>query len=231
MKTLLHFGCGPNCKKTDWKDFDGSWNVRVQRLPSPLGKAVRFLYKCLGHSLHTFPSHVSYLDLNRSLPFADSSIDAIYASHVWEHLYYEDAKALTQECCRILKPGGMLRLVVPNLRTFIENYIRDASPQAAGILNKKLLFREIRRERSLIYRCYTGLTDFHSHKFMYDPPALIQLLRDAGFNDVSEKECFQSRISEISQVESAERCSKIDGFAVEGVRADDLYQAGSINSI
>jgi SAM-dependent methyltransferase len=216
MKTLLQFGCGPNCRKTDWQDFDGSWNLRVQRLPSPLGKVVRLLYKGMGHSLYTFPAHVRYLSLNRNLPFADSSTDAIYASHVWEHLYYEDAIALTQECYRILKPGGVLRLVVPDLRTFIEDYIRDASPQAAGILNQKLLFREIRRERSIIYRFYTGLTDFHSHKFMYDPPALIQLLQEAGFNNVCEKECFQSRISEISQVESKDRCSKVDGFAVEG---------------
>jgi SAM-dependent methyltransferase len=220
MKILLHFGCGPNSKKTDWQDFDGSWNVRVQRLPNPLGKIVRLLYKGVGRSLHTFPGHVRYLDLNRGLPFADSSSDAIYASHVWEHLYYEDAKVLTRECYRILKPGGVLRLVVPNLRTFVEDYVRDNSPQAADILNRKLLFRGTRRERSFIYRFYTGLTDFHSHKFMYDPPALIQLLQNAGFNDVHEKECFQSDISEISQVESEDRCSKTNGFAIEGVRAE-----------
>lgn len=47
------------------------------------------------------------------LPFEDDSADEIYASHVLEHLPY-DSKAL-QEWLRVLKPGGMLTVVVPDI--------------------------------------------------------------------------------------------------------------------
>ena len=47
------------------------------------------------------------------LPFEDNSVDEIYASHVLEHLPFE-SKAL-QEWLRVLKPGGMLTVAVPDI--------------------------------------------------------------------------------------------------------------------
>lgn len=66
---------------------------------------------------------VASWDLRKPLPFADQSCDAIYASHVIEHFTRTDARSLLLECRRLLKPGGCLRLVAPDLEGIVRAYI------------------------------------------------------------------------------------------------------------
>lgn len=201
-------------------DYDGSWNARLNRLPKPLRAVIRGLYSRSRTNYKPFPEHVRYLELTERLPFSDDTVDGIYASHVWEHLYYSDAVKLTAECCRVLKPGGYLRVVVPNLKYYVSQYISNPRSDAANTLNKNLMFRETGRANSAITRIYTALTDFHSHKFMYDVPALVELLQRVGFQKVSERICFDSEIKEVNEIESPGRCSPEAGFAIEGQKFD-----------
>jgi len=62
------------------------------------------------------PSHPEVLDydLRLGIPFADNSFDVIYHSHALEHMEPPWAERLLRECCRTLKPGGLLRVVVPD---------------------------------------------------------------------------------------------------------------------
>jgi SAM-dependent methyltransferase len=62
-------------------------------------------------------------DLRKPLPFSDSSFDACYSSHVVEHFAQQDAKELIQECARVLKPNGIIRVVVPDLEIIAKNYL------------------------------------------------------------------------------------------------------------
>lgn len=45
-------------------------------------------------------------------PWADNSVDGIHASHIMEHI--QDQQAFINECRRILKPGGFLRIAGPH---------------------------------------------------------------------------------------------------------------------
>ena len=54
-------------------------------------------------------------DLNLGIPFPDSSFDVVYHSHVLEHFPKAKARRFIAECVRVLKPGGILRVVVPDL--------------------------------------------------------------------------------------------------------------------
>lgn len=67
---------------------------------------------------------VKSFDLRRGLPASSGTIDACYSSHVLEHLLSEEAKFLVQDCFRVLKPGGILRLVVPDLEDIAREYLR-----------------------------------------------------------------------------------------------------------
>ena len=63
-------------------------------------------------------------DITRGIPFADNSFDAVYHSHVFEHLKPEQGERLLKECFRVLAPGGVLRIVVPDLEKIAQLYLQ-----------------------------------------------------------------------------------------------------------
>ncbi len=62
-------------------------------------------------------------DIRRGLPFESAYFDAVYHSHVLEHLTAEDGERFLYECLRVLRPGGVLRIVVPDLETIASLYL------------------------------------------------------------------------------------------------------------
>jgi len=61
-------------------------------------------------------------NLERRLPFDDASIDAIFQEHVLEHLSAPMGLWVLDECFRVLKPGGIMRVVVPDASKYIRSY-------------------------------------------------------------------------------------------------------------
>lgn len=70
-------------------------------------------------------------DLREPFPFADGSVEACYASHVLEHFSRQDASKFVLECRRVLRSGGVLRLVVPDLENIAVAYLRSVDGSAA----------------------------------------------------------------------------------------------------
>jgi predicted SAM-dependent methyltransferase len=73
----------------------------------------------------------------KGLPYPDNYFDAIYHSHFLEHLSKSDAHGFTVECFRVLKPGGIIRIVVPDLEniareylTQLERYLESPTPES-----------------------------------------------------------------------------------------------------
>lgn len=50
-------------------------------------------------------------------------MDIVYHSHLLEHLDQEEGENLTKECLRVLKPGGILRISVPDLERICQDYL------------------------------------------------------------------------------------------------------------
>ncbi len=71
-------------------------------------------------------------DIRRPLPFKAGEVDACYASHVLEHLPRSSAEDLLQECRRVLKPGGIIRLAVPDLEGIASAYLKSVHSVANG---------------------------------------------------------------------------------------------------
>ena len=63
-------------------------------------------------------------DLSKGLPFADDSFRVVYHSHFLEHLPKKKALPFLQECYRVLEPGGILRIAVPDLEQLARLYLQ-----------------------------------------------------------------------------------------------------------
>lgn len=68
--------------------------------------------------------HVRHFDIRKPLPFPDGTVDAVYASHVLEHLDMAEGRRLLAECRRILKRDGVVRIVVPDLEDMCRFYLQ-----------------------------------------------------------------------------------------------------------
>jgi predicted SAM-dependent methyltransferase len=62
-------------------------------------------------------------DLLKGLPFADESFDAVYHSHLLEHLPKLYAPKFLKECFRVLKKAGIIRVAVPDLERICRLYL------------------------------------------------------------------------------------------------------------
>ncbi|XDD51545.1 methyltransferase domain-containing protein [Leptospira sp. WS92.C1] len=95
-------------------------------------------------------------DLSKGIPLVDSSANVVYHSHILEHFSKEAGAAFLRDCFRILKPGGILRVVVPDLEMIISEYGKqmdlarkgdsDAANRYQWILLE--LFDQVARNRS-----------------------------------------------------------------------------------
>lgn len=222
----LHLGCGVNTPD-GWLNVDGSWNAWLAKhdLLWRLAKSLRLLPNELLDL--SWSRDIIVHDVRNKLPFEDNSMDAIYASHLLEHLYLEEAKRMLKECHRVLSPSGVLRMVVPDLKSIVMEYMdinnngsaMDDDYIRADQLNYRLLLRQPSPVNgNLFYRIYTHLNDFHTHKWMYDAESLIYYFSWAGLTDVKEMQFNQSRIVNINKIELEERVLYGAGICIEGIK-------------
>ncbi len=78
--------------------------------------------------------HVRAYDLRKGLPYTTGSFDACYTSHVLEHLAPDHARASVQEQFRVLRSGGIIRTVVPDLEDKAREYLATLEAVTGGII-------------------------------------------------------------------------------------------------
>jgi SAM-dependent methyltransferase len=223
----LNLGCGPNAP-ANWLNVDGSWNAWFSN-HRKLRKVLRTVGVISSSNAAEWKVRPLVHDLTKPLPFADGTIAVIYGAHVLEHLYFVDAQRLLGECRRVLRSGGVIRMVVPDVRSMVATYLKNkngGSPSltekiaAANRLNESLGFRSPAPPGgNFFFKFYSLWKDFHHHKWMYDSDSLIHQMQNAGFYGVSEKQYLQSEISGIEEVEDAGRVLDGVGICVEGKKA------------
>jgi SAM-dependent methyltransferase len=99
--------------------------------------------------------------------FPDGCVDLVYSAHCLEHFGYRHRRAVLEEWVRVLKPGGVLRIAVPDFAVIARSY-------AAGTALSEL-------EGFLL-----GGQDYrlNFHKAIFDEPSLRGLLTSVGLSDV-----------------------------------------------
>jgi len=76
--------------------------------------------------------HVQAHNLLDGIPFQSQSMDVIYHSHVLEHFSKTDGVKFINECFRVLKPQGVIRIAVPDLETIAKEYLKNIEMATSG---------------------------------------------------------------------------------------------------
>jgi predicted SAM-dependent methyltransferase len=71
-------------------------------------------------------------DLRKGIPFADGQFEFVYHSHVLEHFDLPGARKLLRECHRVLAPGGIIRISVPDLAQWARVYLKTLDDAIRG---------------------------------------------------------------------------------------------------
>jgi len=202
----IHLGCGPYFIP-NWVNVDYSLGARIASLPV-IGGIVRSLKL---FNIEWNPDILLH-DLSKPLPWPDASAECIYTSHTLEHLRREDGERLIAECLRILKPGGVLRIVVPDLKASVDDYLEGRVP-CERFVESLLVLKS--KSATMKHRILGMIDEGHLHKCMYDTPGLVRILAAAGFH-AEAKGAHQSRIPGIESIEKIDRT--IRAVVVEGVK-------------
>lgn len=197
----VNLGCGPNAV-VGWVNIDSSLRVLITRFPLlrlPLKILVRMRLVSL-NSLTEIPPNlkVRRYDVRKGLPFKDNEIDYIYSSHMIEHLTEDEAKYLLEECFRTLKKGGVIRLVAPDLRYLVQQYLKNkeaGDPAAADKYLWSMGLEGIGDSLPFINR----LLGKH-HLWVYDSESLAFRLRFTGFSDVEERAAGEGECPDLEQL-------------------------------
>lgn len=178
----VNVGCGRTPTPT-WLNFDNSWAVRLARVPfmlrlaHPLGLAPG---ETLAFAEDARRADVRWAQAWR-LPLADATTEVVYSSHMLEHLDQVEARSVLREIRRVLSPGGILRLAVPDLRLLVEAYQqdKDADVFVAGT------HLTMTRPRTLAGRLRLAVVGPRHHLWMYDGDSLVRLLLREGFHSAT----------------------------------------------
>lgn len=183
----LHFGCF-NSPIDGWTNTDVTPHLFIARVPG-----LPWVLRTLGRmDAERYAEHrrglfrkVRHLNVVRPWPYPDARFEAIFSSHVLEHLPLRGAKTCLSECHRCLAPGGVLRIVVPDLDTAIREY----EPQQALAWATALFEADQASEKNM-------------HHFMYNFDSLRGLLQAVGFAQVTRHSYRQGACPDLDRLDN-----------------------------
>lgn len=132
------------------------------------------------------------LDLREPLPLEADSVQVIHSEHFLEHMGYPNpVRRLLAECLRVLEPGGLFSVGVPDTRPPLEAYVTGEGEWLS----------EVKRIHPPGCRTVMDHVNHHfrqgrEHLMAYDEETLVLLLEDVGFVDVRRRDFRPARDGE-----------------------------------
>lgn len=167
-----------------------------------LGCGKRYIPGFIHVDLCDYP-HIDYRRNIGDLEFIESDgVDLIYASHVLGYFDQSEAKAVLNEWYRVIRPGGALRVSVPDFKKMIAVY------QTTDNINDVL--------GPMYGRMEYDHNKFIYHKIIYDERSLKATLEMAGFKNIRRwdwRQTTHAQIDDYSQAYFPHLC-KDDGVLI-----------------
>lgn len=165
----LNVGCGTDYKK-GWINIDNNSDENIDKLDLNW-------------------------DMRNPLPFPDGSVDYIFNEHFFEHLAPEDGVKVMGDLRRVLKPGGVLRIAMPDLEGVVNTYLHVPLSEDPVIKEFNIDFVKTRAEWMNMSMRWWG------HMWLYDWEELERRLGEAGFTTVKRQKLRKSKHKELVDLE------------------------------
>src|SRR5262245_53012187 len=141
----LNVGCGTDYKKS-WINIDNNSDNNIDKLDLNW-------------------------DLRNPMPYKENSVDYIFNEHFIEHLTTDEAQAAIKDFMRVLKPGGVLRIAMPDLEEAVKIYNENSLKDQKFLKKFGLEFIKTRAELLNISMRWWG------HMWLYDWEELDRRLK------------------------------------------------------
>ena len=153
----LHIGGG-------WRRLDGWLNTDLELIPD-----------------------VMRMDATQRFPFKDGTFQYVYTEHMIEHVPYQKGVYMLQECHRVMRKGGVIRVITPDLAAILGLYSGDLCAD---------------QQEYLLWFCQTfvpqecppsaasainAMFRMWGHQFIYDEETLADTMRAAGFSSLTRR--------------------------------------------
>lgn len=153
-------------------------------------------------------------------PFEDKTFDYVFCEHMIEHITYKQAAHMLTECFRILKPGGKIRVVTPDINFLINLYLNKEKTENKDYIRWSIAnFTPWAPKVDPIFLFNNFMRDW-GHTFIYDKASLINSLNNAGFRLVEEFDLCNSDDFELTNLENPERMPagflKLESMCIQG---------------
>lgn len=112
-------------------------------------------------------------DLRGGIPFPRSCAQEVFLEHVLEHFELTHVLGILRECRRVLAPGGLIRVGVPDFGKYLDSYSGD-----------RAFIKSERPGRPTPLLALAEVALFHGHRSVWDAETLTLALVEAGFDDV-----------------------------------------------
>jgi predicted SAM-dependent methyltransferase len=196
----IHIGCEFKIGK-NWKNYDISIVAQIEKIP--------LLRKFIKINPSPYPKEVIYGDISKKPLCKNNEADNIYCSHALEHMTKEDMQKALKNIYFMLKSEGCFRLVVPDLETRAQKYLKnqdsDAFIESIGFGRKK----NDRSFKGFLRKLFGN----SGHLWMYDNKSMQKYLDEAGFKNIRKSKIGDSGIKVFSEVEEKHRF--VDGDFIE----------------
>ncbi len=153
------------------------------------------------------------LDITKNFPFENNTISYIFSEHVIEHMDYKEGKFMLEECYRVMRPNGKIRISTPDLKFLIKLYTKDKTQLQKDYINLNINHRAYDIDK---YHCTDAfiINNFvraWGHLFIYDKETLTNLLKEIGFKNINSYNICESEDKNLQNLENVRDSNRPSG--------------------
>lgn len=181
----LNLGCGPT-GVSGWINYD--WGVLPLLSKATWVRNVLVRIGLLDNNYVAKWPEIELVDIRKGIPQEDGSVNYIYCSHVMEHFEKLETVDLLKECYRVMKKGGVMRIVLPDLLKLIDNYV-DSDQFCREFYGYK---KDDKKWSNLFIR---------GHQWMYDKKTFRKILVGTGFKNIKLYVRSKGKVPDIDKLD------------------------------